>query len=456
MGKAGLTSGEYRAISGLAGLYGLRMLGLFMVLPVMPLLLQSFPGAGAFLIGLTIGIYGLTQAVLQLPYGWLSDKYGRKPLLYLGLVIFALGSLVAAVASSYNSLAWLLVGRALQGAGAIASVLMALLADLTRDEKRTQAMATVGLSIGLAFIFAMASGPLLAGFVGLSGLFWLTAVLSLLGLGIVKFWVPNPPAVRQHLDTGVNKRYLTQVLTDSQLLRLDFSILVLHLLLTGVFIAVPSLLVEAGWQLPQHGLIYLGSMLLGFMLMVPLIIVGEKGRKMKAMLLVGVALITLALLLLAVKQTSWALLLGLLVFFIGFNLLEASLPSLISKQAPVEAKGTAMGIYSASQFVGAFLGGVLGGLMLNYFGVQELFLAAVALGCIWLLLLWGMQQPRHLSSRVFTLPSLPPAQLQEFKQQLLDLTGVVEVVFLEQEATGYLKLDKQELDTAALEKALTL
>lgn len=452
MRQDSLSKIEVRAMSGLAGLYGLRMLGLFMVLPVMPLLLLNYEGAEPLMIGLAIGIYGFTQALLQLPYGWLSDRFGRKPLIYTGLLIFALGSLVAAMA---DSLLWLLVGRALQGAGAIASVLMALLADLTRDEKRTQAMASVGISIGLAFIVAMAVGPLLAGWIGLSGLFWLTTIFSLLGILIVKYWVPTPLRVRKHLDAGINKRHLGKVLLSPQLLRLDFSILILHLLLTSVFIAVPGLLLEAGWTLTQHGWIYLVTMLTGFGLMIPLIIIGEKGRKMKAMLLVAVSLIGLALLLMPTNLGNWALLPGLLLFFTGFNLLEASLPSLISKQAPVEVKGTAMGIYSTSQFVGAFLGGMLGGLLLTYWGPQELLWSAAGVCLLWLIILLGFQQPKHLSNRIFTLPNLTSAELAAFKETLVNTLGVEEVVFLAEESTGYLKLDKQVIDEQALNSLLS-
>lgn len=450
MARDTLTSVELRAISGLAGLYGLRMLGLFMVLPVMPLLLEDFPGATPVAIGLAIGIYGFTQALLQLPFGWLSDRWGRKPLIYLGLIIFALGSLVAAMA---DSLVGIILGRALQGMGAIASVLMALLADLTRDEKRTQAMASVGISIGLAFIVAMALGPLLAPWTGLSGLFWLTLVLSLLGLLVLWRWVPSPTKTRRHLDAGIDLKQLLPVVSHPQLLRLDFSILLLHLLLTAIFIAVPGLLLEAGWSLSEQGFVYLGSMLLGFVFMVPLIVIGEKKRQMKAMLLVGFALLAAGLAILA--SGGWWLLPGLWIFFIGFNLLEASLPSLISKQAPVESKGTAMGVYSTSQFFGAFLGGILGGWLISQWGAEVLLGVAVLACLAWLLGLLGFQPPKHLSSRVFHLPlGAQPQQLVVLESQLQALPGVEEVVFLAEEATGYLKLDRAELDEDRLDELL--
>ncbi|WP_114418025.1 MFS transporter [Marinospirillum perlucidum] len=444
-----LSSLEIRAVSGLAGLYGLRMLGLFMVLPVMPLLLVDFEGATPLAIGLAVGIYGFTQALLQLPFGWLSDRFGRKPMIYLGLLLFILGSLVAAQA---ESLGWVILGRALQGMGAIASVIMALLADLTRDEKRTQAMASVGISIGLAFIAAMALGPWLAGWFGLSGLFWLTAVLSLLGMLVLWRWVPSPVKLRRHLDAGIDPGQLKAVVTQPQLLRLDLSIFLLHLLLTAIFVAVPGLLQEAGWTLTEHGIIYLVSMLLGFVAMVPLIVIGEKQHKMKLLLLTGFVLLAAGLLILLLG--GWLLLAGLWVFFIGFNLLEASLPSLISKQAPVVAKGTAMGVYSTSQFLGAFVGGLAGGWVLDTWGANYL-LAAAALACLlWLLGLLGFQQPRHLSSRIFHLPVVSGEELQAFQARLEQLEGVEEVVFLAEEATGYLKLDRQKLDEDELDSLL--
>lgn len=452
MSNDSMSSVEVRAVSGLAGLYGLRMLGLFMVLPVMPLLMDDFAGATPIAIGFAIGIYGFTQALLQLPFGWLSDRFGRKPLIYLGLALFALGSLVAAQA---DTLLGVILGRALQGMGAIASVLMALLADLTRDEKRTQAMATVGISIGLAFIAAMALGPWLAGWLGLSGLFWLTAVLSCLGMLILWRWVPSPTQSRRHLDAGIDPHQLKQVITHPQLLRLDMSILILHLLLTAIFIAVPGLLLEAGWSLSQQGFIYLGSMLLGFVAMIPLIILGEKGHKMKAMLLVGFGLLALGLVVLSLSGLG--LLLGLWVFFVGFNLLEASLPSLISKQAPVRSKGTAMGVYSTSQFMGAFLGGILGGWLLTTWGVEILLWSAALASLLWLVGLLGFRAPRHLSSRVFHLPATLSGaeELFALERRLQQIKGVEEVVFLVEEATGYLKLDRRQLNEDELEQLLS-
>ena len=451
MSLSGLNAPELRAVTGLASLYGLRMLGLFMVLPVLPLLAADLDGATPVALGLVIGIYGLTQAILQLPFGWLSDRVGRKPLIFIGLGLFALGSLVAALA---DSLTGLVIGRALQGSGAIASVLMALLADLTRDEKRTQAMASVGLSIGLAFILAMALGPWLAGWLGLSGLFWLIFLLTLLGMGVLWRWVPTPTRVRSHLDAGIQPQEIRGVLLHPQLLRLDLSILLLHLLLTAIFLAIPALLIQAGWALPQHGWIYLGTMLLGFFAMIPLIILGEKRQKMKTMLLLGFVLLAVALAFLSQWHSAGPLLLGLWLFFVGFNLLEASLPSLISKQAPVRSKGTAMGVYSTAQFLGAFLGGVLGGLVLANWGASGLLLAAAVLCVIWLLGLVGYQPPAYLSSRVFALKSCRPEAMQALQAQLYELSGVEEVVLLAEEATGYLKLDRRQLDEAQLDTLL--
>lgn len=449
--KTPLNTNEKRAISGLASLYGLRMLGLFMVLPVMPIFLRDYPGAAPLLIGLTIGIYGLTQAVLQIPFGWLSDKFGRKPLIYFGLAIFALGSCVAALA---DSIYIMLLGRALQGAGAIASVLMALLADLTRDEKRTQAMASVGISIGMAFIVAMTAGPLLAGFIGLAGLFWLTAIFSVLGILVVKFYVPNPAKQSQHLDAGINKSQLAGVLLNPQLLRLDFSILILHLILTAMFVALPQVLLNFGFGLTSHSFIYLATMLGGFVLMIPLIIIGETKGKMKNMLLISISLLIAGLSLVAANLASWVLIAALLVFFIGFNLLEASLPSLISKQAPVVAKGTAMGVYSTSQFLGAFLGGFLAGSLLTFFSANLLFLALAGLAFIWLLVILGYQQPAILSTQVFTLGLSKEDETNQLTAELRQLAGVAEVALQLEEARGYLKIDRSLINQEDLNQLL--
>ncbi|NLC22412.1 MAG: MFS transporter, partial [Halomonadaceae bacterium] len=368
-----LLAAERRAIAGLAGLYASRMLGLFMVLPVLALYADELHGATPLLVGLALGGYGLTQAVLQIPFGLLSDRLGRKPVIAGGMLLFALGSVVAA---SADTIGGVILGRCLQGSGAVAAAIMALLADQTREQVRTAAMATIGISIGVSFAVAMVLGPWLAAAFGLSSLFWFTALLALVGLVVLWRVVPQAPRRLQHRDVGIDRQQLAKIFTRADLWRLDLSIFALHLVLMAIFVAVPFRLVEAGIAAEQHGLTYLGVMALAFVGMIPLVIVAEKRQRTKSMSLVAIAMITLSLVGLALFTGGWALFIWLLLFFIAFNLLEAMLPSMLSKVAPAGAKGTAMGVYSTSQFLGAFIGGVLGGLLAQQWG-----LAGVFIGC---------------------------------------------------------------------------
>ena len=378
---------ERRAVAALASVYAMRMLGLFMVLPVFALLGPELNGATPALIGLAIGVYGLTQACLQVPFGALSDRLGRKRLIYIGLVIFAAGSLLAAASDHIHGV---IAGRALQGAGAIASVLMALVSDLTRAEQRTKAMASIGVTIGLSFSLSLIIGPLLGQWAGLSGIFGLTAVLALVAMVIVWKLVPNPPAMVTEGEHLPARAMLGQVLADQRLLRLDFGIFALHLALTALFIQVPLLLSDR-LGLPQGDMwwFYLTVMVTSFFAMVPFIIIGEKKQQMKVILCGAVALLALATVALwqwsASLTTAWF---GLFFFFMAFNLLEASLPSLISKESPAGARGTAMGVYSTSQFFGAFLGGAAGGVLAGWGGADGVF------GLMVLCLLYTSPSPR--------------------------------------------------------------
>ena len=361
-----LLASERRAISGLAGLYASRMLGLFMVLPVLALYADTLEGSTPLLVGVALGIYGLTQATLQIPFGLLSDRIGRKRVIAMGLLIFALGSVVAALS---DTIIGVIAGRALQGGGAVAAAIMALLADQTREEIRTAAMATIGLSIGVSFAIAMVLGPWLAAWAGLAGVFWFTSLLTLVGLLVLWRWVPAAPRRRRHRDVGMDRQQFKSVITRPDLWRLDVSIFALHLVLMAIFVAVPFRLLNAGVAIEYHGLAYLGIMALSFVAMVPLIIVAEKQQRMRLMCLaaIGAIVLSLAGLGLPLSPSYW-LFVWLFVFFTGFNLLEATLPSMLSKLAPAGAKGTAMGVYSTSQFLGAFLGGTLGGLLAHYGG----------------------------------------------------------------------------------------
>ena len=445
-----MTGFEKRAVSSLAFLYSSRMLGLFMVLPVFVLYGQELKGANELLIGLAIGAYGLSQALFQVPFGALSDRFGRKPLILFGLLLFFAGSVLAAMS---ESIAGVIAGRFLQGAGAIASVLMALLSDLTSEESRTKAMAMIGMSIGISFSIALILGPLVAEWQGLSGIFWLTAALALFGVFWLYFYVPNPVQRFHSRDTRLFKDQLGEVIRNPELLRLNFGIFALHLSLTAMFVAVPfSLLDHAGMQASEHWLVYLTVMVLSFFAMVPFIIVGEKRRKMKAVFLFAIALLAISALSAnwsqQVFELFWA---SLFFFFMSFNLLEASLPSLVSKLSPAGSKGTAMGVYSTSQFLGAFIGGVSGGALLGVYGLFGVYVFVAFVCLLWFVLAIQMSNPNPETGMTLTFRSSYNEDVAEIlTQELSQVVGVEEVVAIPGEHLAYLKVIKGELDQASL------
>lgn len=443
---------ETRTVSTLALIYALRMFGLFMVLPVLALFAQDYQGASASLVGVAIGAYGLTQACLQLPFGVWSDRIGRKPVIIIGLALFSLGSALAAMADSI----WLLIlGRALQGAGAVASTLMALMTDLTREENRTKAMASIGASIGLSFTLAMVVGPILASWFGLSGLFMLTAALSILAMVLLLVLVPTPRQQVRSKDARAFVHQLGDVLKDKQILRLSFGIFVLHAVLVACFVAVPVALVEAGLVQAEHWKIYLPVMLVSFVFMVPFIIVGEKKQKMKQVLMLAVVLLLVSVALLGVELKSvGGITFALWLFFVAFNILEASLPSLVSKFAPAGFKGSAMGVYSTSQFLGAFIGGMLGGFLSEFIGLSGVFYGMIPLLLTWAYLVLTMEQPRHLSSYRVGL-SETGANNHNLEVELLALPGVHEVVIMQKDQAAYLKIDAKVFDSLKLKQINT-
>ncbi|MBK1852730.1 MULTISPECIES: MFS transporter [unclassified Marinobacter] len=440
---------EKRSVFALASVYAIRMLGLFMIMPVFMLLGDDLEGATPALLGFAIGAYGLSQALLQIPFGLLSDRVGRKRMIYIGLILFAAGSILA---GSADSIYVVIAGRIFQGAGAIASVLMALLSDLTREEERTKAMATVGISIGLSFSVSLVLGPLLGAAWGLSGIFYVTAALALVALLIVNRVVPTPHQHKISADTHPAKAMLGRVLSDKRLLRLDFGIFALHLVLTSLFLVFPSVLQDQlGLASQSHWWFYLSVMITSFFAMVPFIIMGEKKRMMKPVLCGAIALLTLATAGLAGISASLIFAWGVMFFFfMAFNLLEASLPSLISKEAPAASKGTAMGVYSTSQFMGAFLGGAFGGYLLQQVGIEGVVWFMVAVLGLWLLIAVTMPAPGHTSGFVVQLRDVIGGQYDDVDGSLRRLPGVQDVVIIENAATAYLKVDRQHFDEALL------
>ncbi|MFZ5565499.1 MAG: MFS transporter [Pseudomonadota bacterium] len=385
-----MTPAERRSSASLASIFALRMLGLFLVLPVFALEAARYPGGqDASRVGLAMGIYGLTQALLQIPLGMASDRYGRKRIIILGLLVFAAGSLMAALA---QNLTWLMVGRALQGAGAVSAAVTALLADQTRDEVRTKAMALVGASIGLMFALSLLLAPLLVAEIRLAGLFALTGVLALIGIAVVHWWVPAEPA--QHKDLPRGK--LSEVLRHPGLLRLDAGVFILHAVQLAMWVAVPALLVQAGLDKDHHWWVYLPAVLASFVVMGGTLFPLEKRGHLRAVFLGAITLIglvQLGLYLVADVPGIASLALLLFAFFCGFNVLEASQPSLVSRIAPAHARGAALGVYNTLQSLGFFAGGAAGGWLVQHHGVQALFIGSAAAMALWLLLAWPMTAP---------------------------------------------------------------
>lgn len=385
-----MNAGELRATGSLAGLYAVRMLGLFMVLPVLALYTRHLPDATPLRTGLALGIYGLTQALLQIPFGIASDRWGRKPVILAGLAIFAAGSLVAALASDVN---WVIAGRALQGGGAIAAAINALLADLTREAERTKAMLVLGIGIGASFMLALMLGPVLDGVIGVPGIFMLTTVLALVCVPVLIWAVPSaPPPRAAHANIW---RDMRRVLGDRQLLRLDAGIFLLHAMLTALFVSVPVVLDgRLGVPKVQHWMVYLPVMLASLVLTLPLMHLAERRARLKEVFLTAVAVLAVANLSLIWLETTLAgLVVALFAFFGAFNLLEATLPSLISRFCPEHLRGAGMGVYSASQFLGAFCGGLLGGIASRYAGAVGVFGVCAGLATVWLVIAAGLRAP---------------------------------------------------------------
>lgn len=385
-----MTGAEIKSTASLASIFALRMLGLFLILPVFAIHAKTLPGGdSAFLIGLAMGIYGLTQSFGQIPLGIASDKYGRKPIIIIGLILFALGSFIAAAA---DSMLWVIIGRAIQGAGAISAAVTAFIADSTREEHRTKAMAMVGGSIGLTFAFSLVASPLLYKLVGMGGIFALTGILSILGILVVLYLVPAAPA------QPAARVPFSAVLRNGELMRLNYGVFALHLMQMAMFVVVPPALVKySGLPVAEHWKIYLPVVLASFIVMLPPIFIGEKKGKMKQVFVGAIAL------LLCVQLGMWQFLtqpmalIGLLfAFFIAFNIMEASLPSLVSRIAPPAAKGAALGVYNTLQALGLFCGGALGGLLKQVAGPSSVFILGAVLTAGWLIIAVNMQNlPRR-------------------------------------------------------------
>lgn len=439
---------ELRAAVSIGLLYIIRMLGLFMVLPVLPVVGSELPLATPLLIGLALGIYGLSQAVLQIPMGLLSDKFGRKPVILAGLLVFVLGSLVAATADTIYGV---LVGRLLQGCGAIASTLLALLSDVTRVDQRSKAMAIVGISIGASFGVALVAGPWMFTLVGLSGIFYFAGASGLLGILVLFTLIPSPQLAVRNPEIGIRPERLLEIAASPDLRRMMLGVFMLHYLLMSGFLVFPVLLAATGEiEITDHSLVYFGLLLITFVLMGPFMWLSDKPALTKRMLLLMIGFFVLAMLMMANVVSFYPVLAALAVFFMAFNLLEVILPALVSRAAPAGARGTAMGLYSSAQFAGAFAGGALGGFLLSSGDLLWLLCVNVALCLVWFIVSLGLKKTGNLGSREFHLEHLSQLSAKEVADKLLSVRGVLDVVLFSSEKTAYLKVDRDQLDEAAL------
>ncbi|MEE8254391.1 MAG: MFS transporter [Nitrosomonadaceae bacterium] len=436
---------ELRATAGLASIYGLRMFGMFIILPVFAFYAEHLPGGNNYtLVGVALGAYGLTQAILQIPFGWLSDRIGRKPVIYIGLILFAMGSFIAA---SADDIYWVIFGRIVQGAGAISAAVMALTADLTREEHRTKAMAAIGMTIGTVFALSLIIAPGLNRLIGVPGIFAMTGILALLAMIVVYKIIPNPLVCRFHSDTEASAGSFRNVLHNPELLRLNFGVFTLHATLMALWLVIPLSLREAGLVADYHWQVYLPVLLISMVLIVPTIIYAEKKVKLKPVFTAAVSVLLASQGLLALMLDSiWGMAIALLVFFTAFNLLEASLPSLISKIAPVGAKGTAIGVYSSIQFLGAFTGATAGGYLYGQHGGQALFAFSGVLLALWLVLAFTMKAPAAVRTKMYHVQEMETGKANGLSRELASLPGVHEALVLTSEGVAYLKVDMNGFD----------
>lgn len=440
-----MNSLERRTTFALSSIFALRMLGLFMIIPVFAVAGQHYQSATPALIGFAVGVYGLSQAIFQIPFSLLADRLSRKPLIILGLILFALGGAIAALSESIYGV---ILGRAIAGAGAVSAVVMALLADITREEQRSKAMAIMGMSIGLSFVIAFAISPWITSQIGISGLFWLTSIMGILAIFVLAL-VPNVQRFHQIKKQNIKQQF-SQVLSMPDINRLHISIFMLHTILAAMFVYIPFQLIEyAQIPLKQHGWLYLPLLIISLLFAFPSIIIAEKYRKMRGIFLTAIAGVLLSFILLAVgAKIAWILYLALGLFFIAFNVMEALLPSWLSKSAPIQSKATAMGINASCQFLGGFCGGLLGGKLLSIYNTSLGWGILVTLSLIWLIIAFGLKQPRYLSTIIVRVEQVS----QTLIEQLLQIQGVEEVMQMSEDSVLYLKIERKQIDERARAK----
>jgi MFS family permease len=436
-----MTVAERQSVISLSSIMGLRMIGLFMVLPVFTLYAHQLEGATPALIGVAMGIYGLSQALFQIPFGTLSDRFGRKPIILMGLLIFAAGSLMAGMA---HSITFMIIGRALQGAGAVGSTILAMMADLTREEQRTKSMAIAGMTIGFSFSVAMFVGPVLTRWIPVNDLFFLAMLLGIIAILVLYIAVPTPLTHRWHRDTEPELKSFLNLLVAPELAKLNSGIFILHAIFTASFIVIPEMIeTYAGLEVNRQWLFYLPTLLVAFIISLFCIGMAEKKHQLKPYFLGGIMALAIAELLLWMAPSHITLaVIGLSLFFAGFSLLEAFLPSLISRTAPAARKGSALGIYSCSQFLGIFVGGVLGGWLYGKFSFTGVYFFCVMLALIWLALAFLMQPPRYLLTQLLRLQPGQQHRWESIAATLQIIPGMIEVTLVAEDGMAYLKMER--------------
>lgn len=444
-----LNKTERKATLWLATVFGSRMLGLFMLLPVFSIYGKNLAGYSELWIGLAIGAYGLSQALFQVPMGIASDRFGRKPVIYFGLLLFALGSVVAACSHSIYGVT---AGRLIQGAGAISSAVMALAADLSRDEERPKVMAMIGMFIGMSFIVAVIVGPLLAEELGLSGLFWFIAAMAIVGLLIIRLCVPNAVNRAPQRDSIPQLVQIKEVIRNPQLWRLDAAVFVIHLSMTALFVVLPTSLVATGIAKNHLWLVLFPAFVISFFGIIPLMICFTHKKRVKRGLQVAVAMMAVGLFCYPWLHSKIGLLALVAIFFCGFNYLEASLPSLLARLAPAGQKGSAMGVFASSQFFGAFCGGALGGAISQHYSATVLLMVVAVILIIWGIISTGLVERSPWKNVSIPLPA--GADEQALADRMVAVQGVEEVIIVAEEHTIYLKYDEQQCDIKTLRAML--
>ena len=444
-----MSASELRAAIGLAGIFGLRMLGLFIILPVFALYASNLDGgSNLVLVGFALGAYGFTQALLQIPFGRWSDSVGRKPALYVGLTIFAIGSVVAGWSGSVLGV---ILGRVLQGAGAISAVAIAMAADLTREEHRTKVMALIGSTIGISFAASLVLGPWLDKHIGVSGIFHMIALLAIVAIAVVRK-LPEPAATASHTREPVP---FAEVFANRELMRLNVGIFVLHAVLLSIFVTVPFDLLSAGLARADHAQVYAAVMLGALLFMWPCMRHAERRGRLRTVFLACIALIFCSqLMLLGLGRSIWSVAAALLVFFMGFMVLEAVLPAQVTRVAPAGARGTAVAVYSTVQFLGAGIGSVLAGVVMQYTGRNGLLVLNALLVLGWIAVAWRMRESEKSMERSFPIPPLDPGRASTLVDALAAVSGVRDVRLNQAAGMAYLKVQAKDFDEPSVTKLI--